>query len=172
MKINVSEIDESGIVFDVVKSPEWLDNVYDKNNDFNLISFDSDLFFELFVEKIVNEINLSGNVKFVIKTECSRCLVSVKEEKNIPLTLILSPSENEDSDEQIDDNFETYTGNSIDLSNYLKEQVALSLPFKVVCKEDCKGLCPSCGVNLNIDNCNCKNKWKDSRFSILKNIKV
>ena len=48
----------------------------------------------------------------------------------------------------------------------------LSLPFKVLCQEDCKGLCKECGINLNTGECNCEDKWEDPRFSVLKDIKV
>ncbi len=85
----------------------------------------------------------------------------------------MSLSKDEDDiDEQPDDYYETYSGEKIDLSEFLKEQIVLSLPYKLLCKEDCKGLCPKCGTNLNIEKCNCKNNWEDSKFAVLRNIKV
>ena len=167
MIINVSEIDENGFELNVVKPNDWLDNI----NDTDIISFESDLKFDIYLEKIVNELSLTGNVEFEISSNCSLCLVDVKEKKDIPLMLILSPDDN-DSKDQMDDNFETYSGDQIDLSDYLKEQIALSLPFKVVCSDECKGLCSNCGINLNKEDCNCENNWQDSKFAILKNIKV
>jgi uncharacterized protein len=48
-----------------------------------------------------------------------------------------------------------YEGGELDLSGLLKEQVLLGLPMKTVCSEDCKGLCPKCGMDLNEGRCNC-----------------
>ena len=67
---------------------------------------------------------------------------------------------------------ETYQGDEIDLSNYIMEQVAISLPVKVVCSEDCKGLCSNCGNNLNFEMCACDKERVDPRFAVLKNLKI
>jgi uncharacterized protein len=52
----------------------------------------------------------------------------------------------------------------------MQEQFYLSLPMKPLCSEDCKGLCPVCGTNLNRDTCNCRRDWDDPRFAALKNL--
>src|SRR3972149_1229351 len=76
----------------------------------------------------------------------------------------------DEGDEDID--FETYKGDEIDLGGYLRELIAMSLPIKVLCGEGCKGLCPNCGVNLNLEECFCKDNWVDPRFAVLRNLKV
>jgi uncharacterized protein len=43
---------------------------------------------------------------------------------------------------------------------------------KVVCGEDCKGLCPKCGANLNRETCDCEKDWEDPRFAALKKLKI
>src|SRR3990172_8238519 len=75
-----------------------------------------------------------------------------------------------EKDEDID--FETYKGDEIDLGGYLRELIAMSLPIKVLCVQECKGLCPNCGVNLNLEECSCKDNWVDPRFAVLRNLKV
>jgi len=65
-----------------------------------------------------------------------------------------------------------YTGNSIDLGNLLREQILLSVPMFPRCAKDCKGLCSSCGCNLNLETCTCESRVVDPRFAVLKNLKA
>ena len=58
----------------------------------------------------------------------------------------------------------------IDVFQVLHQQIFLMVPEKHICSEECKGLCPSCGVNLNTDSCNCKKDLKSSPFDVLKNL--
>jgi uncharacterized protein len=67
---------------------------------------------------------------------------------------------------------EAYTGKVIDLDPILREQLLLSLPSYPVCKDDCKGLCPVCGANLNDRECGCDRHVPDPRWAGLKNIKL
>jgi uncharacterized protein len=72
----------------------------------------------------------------------------------------------EDADEEL------FDGKVIDLEPIVREQVLLSLPMSTVCREDCKGLCPQCGQNLNEKACGCEAKFVDPRLAALKNIKL
>jgi uncharacterized protein len=54
----------------------------------------------------------------------------------------------------------------------MQEQFYLSLPMKPLCAEDCKGLCPVCGTNLNRGTCQCQRSWDDPRFAALKNLRA
>ena len=56
----------------------------------------------------------------------------------------------------------------IDLSPQIWEVMLTALPAVILCKEDCKGLCPECGANLNSESCSCKKATGDVRFEILK----
>ena len=60
---------------------------------------------------------------------------------------------------------------SLQLEDVLREQVLLAVPLKVVCRDDCKGLCPSCGVNRNAESCSCAPPLGDPRWSALKDIR-
>jgi uncharacterized protein len=64
-----------------------------------------------------------------------------------------------------------YTGEGVLLEDVLREQVLLAVPLKTVCREDCRGLCPHCGRNLNVEQCNCAEPLEDPRWSALKEIK-
>jgi len=58
----------------------------------------------------------------------------------------------------------------VDLAEDVRQFVVLGLPQKMLCREDCAGLCPSCGLNLNLGKCECKNDESDSRWSELQKI--
>jgi uncharacterized protein len=57
------------------------------------------------------------------------------------------------------------------LEDVLKEQILLALPPKQLCKVDCKGLCPQCGKNLNLESCDCVITMPDPRWSALEDIR-
>ena len=65
-----------------------------------------------------------------------------------------------------------YENDAIDLGQLMMEQFQLALPMKPLCREDCKGLCPNCGMNLNTGTCDCNVKWEDPRLAALKAIKL
>ena len=65
-----------------------------------------------------------------------------------------------------------YAGEIIDLVPLITEQIILQVPMKALCGETCRGLCPRCGVNLNLASCNCRNEDIDPRLAVLKNVKV
>ena len=55
----------------------------------------------------------------------------------------------------------------MDLDDLVVSDILLSLPTKIICKEDCEGLCPSCGINRNVDTCECQKKQVDPRLAKL-----
>jgi len=60
-----------------------------------------------------------------------------------------------------------FTGDFIDVSDIVREQILLSLPMKPLCQEDCRGLCPACGRNRNRDGCRCGPVVSDPRLAPL-----
>jgi uncharacterized protein len=65
-------------------------------------------------------------------------------------------------------------GEYIDLQDVVSEQIALNLPLKQVCSNECRGLCSNCGKNLNTGDCDCKKNINDEEhpFAVLKSIKI
>ncbi len=64
-----------------------------------------------------------------------------------------------------------YQGEGLLLEDALREQVLLATPVRALCREDCKGLCPQCGLNLNVEQCNCEQRPSDLRWDALSEIK-
>ena len=65
-----------------------------------------------------------------------------------------------------------YENEEIDLGHLMREQFCLSLPMKPLCQQDCRGLCPVCGTNLNRSGCDCKREWEDPRLAALRKLKT
>lgn len=100
---------------------------------------------------------LKGKAKAVTIQQCDRCLTEVDVKTNLDFNEVLyKESGSEDEDEVY-----TYTGEKIYLDKMILEGIVLGLPTKILCKEDCKGLCPICGTDLNKTSCDCKNEEID-----------
>jgi uncharacterized protein len=63
-----------------------------------------------------------------------------------------------------------YSGDMIDLDEILREQIILALPMYPRCVEECRGLCPVCGVDLNKETCDCQRDEVDPRLAVLKTL--
>ena len=169
MIVNVSEIKDGGLSLDLTRGPGWLGG----SEKSEVASVDSDIGFHIDLLRTAGEISVRGEIGFLAVARCSRCLSDVSVDTTVEVNLILSPSEAERKEEaggEID--YETYRGRRIDLNDYMREQVNLSLPYKVVCSEGCRGLCGGCGRNLNEQQCGCETHEEDSRFAVLKDIKI
>jgi uncharacterized protein len=171
MVLRVSDLPKDGVHIETLEQPEWLDNLPELWYEDSGIKLISKVGIDLELKKVLKEVSVIGNVKLSVQSPCSRCVEPVKIELNPQISLVLSPG-NKIGEEDINLEHETYQGDEIDLSNYIREQVAISLPVKVVCTEDCKGLCTTCGVNLNNDCCECDKDQIDPRFAILKDLKI
>lgn len=94
---------------------------------------------------------------------CDRCLAPINTPVVFGFEHILVKQVNDDSN----DDFIVVPNLVLDLDELASSDIILELPSKVLCKEDCKGLCPTCGVNLNEQSCNCTQKRIDPRLEIL-----
>jgi len=119
---------------------------------------------------------LSGRVTSELELDCSRCLEPFRVPVDMPFDhryLPQSESSEEKPEREIEDDdieMSYYRDDQIDLAELVREQFYLALPMKPLCAEDCKGLCPQCGTNLNLSNCGCKQVWEDSRLAALKSM--
>ena len=171
MLIRIDDITDGGLEIKTQRSSNWVTNIPEIVNEAKELSLNKDIDINCYVTKVLKEISVNGLIQFGILTQCSRCLNEVELDLKTDINLTLTPKEGDENTEGGIDH-EVYEGESIDLSNYLREQIAMNLPFRVVCREDCKGLCSKCGVNLNIEECGCERKSKDSAFSVLKGNKL
>jgi uncharacterized protein len=125
----------------------------------------------------IADIRLRGNLSTKLEVSCARCLEPVALDVAREFDLMYRPEgvdggRDEISVTQAEAEIGYYTGEGLLLEDFLREQVLLSVPIKTLCREDCKGLCPYCGKNLNIETCSCKVEPKDPRWDALKSFKV
>ena len=171
MKFKVSDIGNDGLSQMLSKEPSWLVNVPDIVSGKGGMRIRSDYEISLYISKVLNEVHVQGNVGFTIVAPCSRCLDSVESNLKSEINLTLLPRKSEIEGDEIVD-YESYDGNEIDFSGYLREVIAMSLPVKILCVEQCRGLCQNCGVNLNSTTCSCEDAWVDPKLAVLRNLKL
>lgn len=108
-------------------------------------------------------VNLKGNIKTTAELQCSRCL------KNFNCNI------DADFDEDFlkfpkDEDVYIFYKDTIDLKEMVIDYLILNMPLKLLCSEECKGLCPVCGIDLNRYQCNCSKDSIDSKFAVLKDL--
>jgi len=108
-------------------------------------------------------VTLSARVGFVFYGACDRCLTPFTKTYDLPLehTLVTTLENEENDDFILLDNYQ------LDLDDLVLADMLLELPYKSLCREDCRGLCPLCGKNLNEGLCGCNRKSVDPRLAIL-----
>jgi uncharacterized protein len=106
-----------------------------------------------------------------LELECRRCLTPVEQEVDIDVDLLFEPL----ADEEAELSGEVYPlpprGDQIDLRPALREQLLLQVPDYVVCDENCRGLCPKCGTDLNRATCSCVPEADPSPWDALTKLK-
>lgn len=174
MKFSLSEVGETGLHIETVKSSDWLAGVPEVLDGVEEARITSDIYFDVHVYRLDDELSVRGEISFSLETICSRCLgvVDIDLKPKINLILMQAQAPEDESDWNTNMDYESFTGEDIDLSSYLLEVIVRSLPYKILCKEDCKGLCIGCGENLNVSQCSCESVWVDPRFETLKNLKI
>ena len=106
---------------------------------------------------------ISGKLPF----RCDRCLMQSEREIDNTFEHIVVQSL---EDETLDDAYLTAPDGVLTLDEIAGADIQLSLPQVMLCKEDCKGLCPMCGADLNKESCGCKPDDGDPRMAVLKNL--
>ena len=124
----------------------------------------------------VEDIRLVGNFSTRIEVRCARCLDPVENPASGAFDLIYRPQGVDARGEEAaiskaETEIGYYQGEGLLLEDVLKEQLLLALPAKQVCRESCKGLCPHCGRDLNVETCTCSSAMTDPRWSALEDIR-
>lgn len=120
--------------------------------------------------------DLSGKLSANAVVYCTRCLEPIARLIEIQFTDSFGSPESfegsADSELKADELYmSVLDGDEIDMGEVAREQILLNLPEQVFCREDCRGLCPTCGINLNRERCECAREATDPRWAALKNLK-
>ena len=124
--------------------------------------------------KFGRDFNVRGGLTTRLGFECSRCLEHFEVEIDVTFNNIYTQMQTiSDLDfelEHVDLETSIIEGDHIDLRDLVYEQLVLQVPIKPLCRDDCKGLCPECGQDLNQKECGCFKDIGDPRFAVLKNL--
>jgi uncharacterized protein len=123
-----------------------------------------------------DQVFVNGHVETRAQVECDRCLKLVALPVSADFALeYISGSDYESSEaEELTEAemlISVFDGDAIDVDEIVKEQILLAVPTRMLCREDCKGICPECGTDRNTGECNCVTNDIDPRWAALKNLK-
>lgn len=117
----------------------------------------------------VGVVYLDLDVNFDFFGVCDRCADDIEKKYDLSLNkIIVNAMENENDDY---DDYIVVENNVLDLDELINEEIQLFLPAKMLCKDDCKGLCQNCGKNLNYEKCECV-KEVDPRLAALADLLI
>ncbi len=129
------------------------------------------------LNRSLGEVRMVGDLSVQIEGICDRCAEPATSSIQDHFDLIYMPSAEaraggEDEIDEAAVEVGYYDGNGLELNDVFREVVLLALPMQLVCKEDCKGVCASCGQNLNQKTCDCQPNATDDRWSKLKMLRA
>ena len=117
-----------------------------------------------------------GDLKALVTVPCASCLgpALVKISAPIKMTFVADGAEPSEAEDPLDDvDVSTHDGEEVDLGAVIREQIILALPMSPHCRDNCAGLCATCGQNKNERDCGHKAPaLEDPRFAALKNLKL
>ena len=120
---------------------------------------------------------LVGRLEYEQTLACPRCLkpTAALVEADISLLAVPRSSEPMVGEVELEDedmNILYVDNDELDTEPILIEQLQLNVPMRKLCREDCRGLCPTCGADRNEKNCDCEERTVDSRWDALKNLRI
>jgi len=124
-----------------------------------------------------DHIRVHGTVGTKVGLLCSRCLSEFIADLSSTFTIFYTKAVADQAEDEVElGELELisapYSGDEIDFTNEIAEQILLEIPYKPLCSEECHGLCASCGTDLNNSDCTCSSNAASMAFSSLKGLKV
>jgi len=178
MRIELDEIKDEGLsrtwCIEARDFPE-LEHLVDSGE----CTFNAPIEVSLRAQRAGELVEVSGRLTTALGLVCGRCLKPFVQalQADFELTFSRTGSTSSHTDEEEvelsaeDLGMVAFSGEAIDLTAPVQEQVLMALPLQPLCDESCRGLCPHCGTDLNVSTCNCAASEFDNRFSVLKNFK-
>ena len=132
---------------------------------FTNASIDDEAEFEVTLRSLTDGVVVRGRAHAVADLTCTRCLGTWSEPLNVPVEAVFRHHPDESGDE-----LGIESGGWIDLGPVVHDEVALGLPKRPLCKDDCLGLCPTCGTDLNVEPCEGHGDTLESPFAALREL--
>jgi uncharacterized protein len=134
---------------------------------------------DITVVREYKNIRVTGRITAPLALSCSRCLADYTSFVDTNFTLffrkeaaVAASTEDELELGEMDVMSSTYSGDDIDLTHEIEEQIAMEIPSKPLCDEACQGLCHECGIDLNTTSCSCSKEPVRLAFNALKDFKI
>ena len=175
LQISIKSIPETGRELSLDLGQEWFDRW--REEDPGLEFSQGAMRGTVSLAKHGRDILVRGHLEGRLALSCGRCLEPFTTPLETAFDLLLvpapqgaAPEEEELSAAELDLDF--YSGETVDLEAIIREQIILMAPLKPLCQENCRGLCPACGADLNRETCSCPAGKSDSPFAALAKLKV
>lgn len=147
-----------------------LDEIRMKHGKFPVVSKDDVHITVTYVKD--KQLEIKGSTKLQVEIPCDRCLEAVTEDFELDFTkrvdLSVSDEDNMFSDEFDESNY--IDGYTLDVDMLVYNEVLIGWPTKILCSENCKGICNVCGQNLNQGTCDCEDTSLDPRMSVIRDV--
>jgi uncharacterized protein len=117
---------------------------------------------DLRAQSVVEGILVTGRVEGTAELNCARCLSEFSTDLRLEVCELFTGPDNPGPEDAY-----RISGTEIDLEPMLRDAIALALPLHPLCNEDCRGMCPRCGTDLNSGSCDCKDDEGDPRWAAL-----
>jgi len=168
MQINLFDVSSTdGKVLDI-SVPVEMQGVSFQQGDFPVVSRED---LHLHMENVGNHVlEMSGKGSLTVEIPCDRCLTPVKVPIRICFSRKLDMKQSEQQRIEELDELSYLTGTDLDVDRLVYLEALIGWPSKVLCKEDCKGICSRCGKNLNTGSCDCEPEPKDPRMAAISDI--
>ena len=115
-------------------------------------------------------LTVKGEADVCLEMPCSRCLEPVKVPFHLEIDQKVDMKQtDEDRAADLDEQF-YINGYNLDVDQLVGNELTLNLPMRVLCSDNCKGICNRCGTNLNHETCDCDNRPLDPRMSVIQDI--
>ena len=131
------------------------------------ISFPNGLYVDGKITNNTKSLQFTAKVTGEVNVHCARCRIPVSEKIEFSLSETLIRDEKQDSSME---DVIIFSGYEIDIDEIVINNFFMNAPVKYLCKEDCKGLCPTCGQDLNVGDCDCSDDEIDPRWAGLAQI--
>lgn len=113
---------------------------------------------------------VEGKAKLSLSIPCGRCLEPVEYPFELDINQELDMNQTEEDRVEGLDEQPYISGYNLDVDQLLSNELLLNLPMKVVCSDDCQGICNRCGANLNHGTCSCDQSSPDPRMSVIQDL--
>ena len=112
---------------------------------------------------------VQGTTELTIEIPCDRCLEEVPTDIHFLIDKDIKLEDSVVHDEDVEDN-DYLIGFNLDIDRLIYGEILVNWPMKVLCREDCKGICKVCGMNLNKGNCDCQRTELDPRMAAIQDV--